>query len=376
MKTVLIPTIQNDVHAAAVSLVLQQMGHQPVRWFCQDLPEAATASFRMGGRSRRVAIREGGAPPCDLSQVDVLWNRRVEAPVVKNSKVRPSDRQVARSETTAFVRGLMHAISDRAFAVNPYHAAISANKLRQLQVAQTVELAVPETLVSNDPESIRAFLREHEERGTIFKSFRPVTWDEGESVAALYTHRVTSDLLPSDAVLQVSPGIFQAYVPKAFEVRVTCMGAELFAAQLDSQRTRAGVLDWRLENVTDLPTRPLELPDEIAARCRALLMRLGLVFGCIDFIVTPDGEYVFLEVNQMGQFLWVEEANPEFPLLAAFAEFLVSQDPDFRHRSHPHPRFSFAEVRPAAQRLVNEDAVRHVVPQEYWQIVRDQPVEG
>ena len=75
----------------------------------------------------------------------------------------------------------------------------------------------------------------------------------------------------------------------------------------------------------------------MAEWCRALLRRLGLVFGCIDFIVTPEGEYVFLEVNQMGQFLWVELANPEFPLLQAFAEFLVSQDPEFRFRSAPDP---------------------------------------
>ena len=283
---------------------------------------------------------------------------------------------MARNETTSFVRGLMHAISDRAFAVNPYEAAISANKVRQLQIAQQLEIGVPETLVSNNPEEIRGFLREHASEGTIFKSFRPVTWDEGDALAALYTHKVTLDILPSDEFLQLSPGIFQAYVPKAFEVRVTCMGAELFAAELDSQQTAAGVLDWRLERVSDLPTRRLDLPGDVADKCRALMRRLGLVFGCIDFIVTPAGEYVFLEVNQMGQFLWVEEANPEFPLLQAFAEFLISQDPNFRYKSSTNPRFAFSQIRPAAQAIVEADALNHVVPREYWQIVRDQPLEG
>ena len=56
---------------------------------------------------------------------------------------------------------------------------------------------------------------------------------------------------------------------------------------------------------------------------------LGILFGAFDFIVTPEGEHVFLEVNPAGQFLWVEEANPELRLLAPFVDFLLSRDPEF-----------------------------------------------
>ncbi|MEJ2669125.1 MAG: MvdD family ATP-grasp ribosomal peptide maturase, partial [Gammaproteobacteria bacterium] len=35
---------------------------------------------------------------------------------------------------------------------------------------------------------------------------------------------------------------------------------------------------------------------------------LGLNFGCIDMILTPDDEFVFLEVNPNGQWLWVEHS--------------------------------------------------------------------
>jgi glutathione synthase/RimK-type ligase-like ATP-grasp enzyme len=33
---------------------------------------------------------------------------------------------------------------------------------------------------------------------------------------------------------------------------------------------------------------------------------MKLNFGCFDFIVTPEGEYVFLECNPNGQWLWIE----------------------------------------------------------------------
>jgi len=52
---------------------------------------------------------------------------------------------------------------------------------------------------------------------------------------------------------------------------------------------------------------------------------LGLAFGCIDLIVTPEGEHIFLEVNEMGQFLWVEQDEPRSELLRCFATLLLNQ---------------------------------------------------
>jgi len=52
---------------------------------------------------------------------------------------------------------------------------------------------------------------------------------------------------------------------------------------------------------------------------------LGLAFGCIDLIVTPEGEHIFLEVNEMGKFLWVEQDEPRSELLRCFATLLLNQ---------------------------------------------------
>ena len=34
---------------------------------------------------------------------------------------------------------------------------------------------------------------------------------------------------------------------------------------------------------------------------------MGLRYGCIDMIITPNNEYVFLEINPNGQWRFVEE---------------------------------------------------------------------
>ena len=54
-----------------------------------------------------------------------------------------------------------------------------------------------------------------------------------------------------------------------------------------------------------------------------------IVFGCFDLIVTPNGDVIFLEVNPMGQFLWIEYLCPEIQLLELFCEFLLAQRFDF-----------------------------------------------
>jgi len=49
---------------------------------------------------------------------------------------------------------------------------------------------------------------------------------------------------------------------------------------------------------------------------------LGICFGAFDLILDPNGDFIFLEVNEAGQFLWIEEICPDFLVLAAFSAFL------------------------------------------------------
>jgi hypothetical protein len=35
---------------------------------------------------------------------------------------------------------------------------------------------------------------------------------------------------------------------------------------------------------------------------------MGLTYAALDFVVTPEGEHVFLEINPAGQWGWIERA--------------------------------------------------------------------
>jgi hypothetical protein len=97
------------------------------------------------------------------------------------------------------------------------------------------------------------------------------------------------------------------------------------AVRLDSQSRDSTRLDWRSDMVAPLKPALVALPRTVEERCIALMRKLGLAFGCIDLIVTPEGEHIFLEVNEMGQFLWVEQDEPRSELLRCFATLLLEQ---------------------------------------------------
>jgi hypothetical protein len=227
--------------------------------------------------------------------------------------------------------------------INPWaNAARAESKTRQLVEAAGVGLKVPRTLCSNDPARIRSFIREQSGE-TIYKPFYTSQWKlEDGGTAFAFTAVVTEDDLPDDDVLRLCPGIFQPRVPKSHELRVTIIGRHVFAVEIASQALEVARIDWRA-GTRALAYRPIALPPEMEARCLALMERLGLAFGCIDFIVTPEGEHVFLELNQMGQFLWIEELVPELPLLDAFCAMLIQRRTDFEW-SADRATLRFADV--------------------------------
>jgi len=66
-----------------------------------------------------------------------------------------------------------------------------------------------------------------------------------------------------------------------------------------------------------------ELPDEVKSSLRRVMDSFGLNFASLDMIVTPDGEFVFLELNPNGQWLWLE-LELGLPLVATMADLLTS----------------------------------------------------
>jgi glutathione synthase/RimK-type ligase-like ATP-grasp enzyme len=325
-KRILIITELGDVHAYAVARALDYYGADVTLWHTGDFPTFAgeTIQFEEGERSIRV---RNPAFVLDNFSFDTVWQRRPSY-VLDESRLHPADRRFADSECCLFRRSILNLVSPGAFWVNPSDAAVRAErKPLQHQVAHEVGFLTPATIYTNDPEEIRAFLKR---RGGLvaYKPLRGTSWNDGETLWGSYTSLITESTLVEDDLLRVTPGIYQEVIDKDYELRITVLGDHVLGAKIYSQETQAGRLDWR-RSYDDLRIEACEVPSEIADLCRRTLRRLNLVFGCFDVAVTPQGEHIFLEVNQMGQFLFIER-YAGVPLLDAFSAFLIQARPDFR----------------------------------------------
>jgi hypothetical protein len=134
------------------------------------------------------------------------------------------------------------------------------------------------------------------------------------------------------------------------------IGRHPFGARVLSQETREGRLDWR-KAYDELKMEACEVPQPLADACIRLMDKLGIVFGCFDFVVTPRGQYVFLEVNEMGQFLFVERWTG-LPLLDAFSEFLRQGRVDFAWDAK-RIRMRYADIEDEIASLVQQAATAH-----------------
>lgn len=128
----------------------------------------------------------------------------------------------------------------------------------------------------------------------------------------------------SDLSRQVSncPVIIQSYIQKEFELRVTVVKDKVFACAIYSQSSERTREDWRRYDIPNTPHKIYKLPKQIEQKCVDIVKKLGLEFGCIDMIVTPGGEFIFLEINPNGQWLWIEHLTG-LPIGDAISEELT-----------------------------------------------------
>ena len=260
------------------------------------------------------------------SDVTTVWDRRPEAPrllPVNNTEVINDH---IRKEALGFLRFLRYYLEAIPSIGSIVGDRVASSKMLQYQVAIDCGFVIPETIFTNRKKDVLAF--GEQKNDLCLKGIEGSgVWDERKGQEyVFFTRRVDAkDLqdVPSDAFNQ-TVSFVQAYVEKSFELRVTVVGEEAFAASVNSQQfpDERGKIDWRQGYDVGLQFEAFELPDAIRGKCLTLVHALGLNFGCIDLIVRPDGEYVFLECNPNGQWLWIELATGQ-KISAAIADFLV-----------------------------------------------------
>ncbi len=192
----------------------------------------------------------------------------------------------------------------------PLAAYRCMGKVYQRAIAQSVGLACPDEYVGAVPAKARAFVRKIRAAGQEVCT-KPVAQKSvliGENRLTRYTEKLPPQRESELDSLNGCPLIFQGYLDKDYELRITVADNLIFACRISSQEAGGDTaVDWRRYNIPRTPHHPYPLPDAIAERLLAFHARTGLRFSSFDLVRTRSGEYVFLETNPFGQWLWIED---------------------------------------------------------------------
>ncbi|MEH6309081.1 grasp-with-spasm system ATP-grasp peptide maturase [Olivibacter sp. CPCC 100613] len=244
----------------------------------------------------------------DPKDVNVIWNRRwvsrgylaQNASVFTDIGLNMESRQYVMNEYKT-LRSLFCHYYRRGKWID-LDTNISVNKLKVLEIASGLGLKIPETCITNQKSELRAFLKTSGQ--AIVKSIAQVSGFKLEGkIYNMYTKPITIEslnIIPDSFF----PSCFQKCIEKKFEIRVVYFFGKIYSMAIFSQESDLTKYDFRVEFDLDFTLRksPYKMPETISAKIQHLMQQLGLTSGSLDFIYSKDNEYIFLEVNPIGQF--------------------------------------------------------------------------
>lgn len=320
MKTILIISHTQDYH---VEKVLDILNENQTNYFALNLdrfPKQYLLNQTFSNGSLYSTLEDTVTKQrLTLSNVGAIWLRKPADFSYQQTDMDGSTLKFANQETEHALFSALYDL-DCFWLSHPKYLRASMWKGEQLKRAARLGFNIPDTLISNDPDKIRSFYLKHQ--NVVYKVMSdPVITQDNLPSQGVATTLIDEDMLEDTDSLQLLPNQFQAYVDKAYELRVTIIAGKIFTAKIDSQIYPETQIDCRNLNV-QVPMSVYQLPEKIAHLCLRFIESYSLNYSAIDIIVTPENDYVFLENNPNGQFMFIEENVPELEIANALVDTL------------------------------------------------------
>ncbi|WP_432743715.1 ATP-grasp ribosomal peptide maturase [Streptomyces sp. JH002] len=238
-----------------------------------------------------------------FDDVTAVYYRR-PGPAEVNPALAEEDAVWARAEARAGFTGLVESL--RCPWINhPRQNIIADSKPRALAAAVRSGLRIPSTLITNDPEEARDFISSLPERLAVYKPIAPQSpiGVRGATATVWTSPPLTADELTDE--ISCTAHLFQEWIAKQFEVRLTVVGNRLFAGAIHAHSDEARI-DFR-RDYHALTFTVCSVPEAVARGVRSLMSAFDLRYAAMDFLVGPQGEWHFVDLNPNGQFGFIPE---------------------------------------------------------------------
>jgi ATP-grasp ribosomal peptide maturase len=316
-SAVLIVTRRDDISADRVEEAIVKRGGSPYRIDTAEFPQQLQLGVKLGNSGWQGALVSRSTGRINLNDLISVYVRRPR-PFQFSSKLTPAERRHAGHEARYGLGGVLMSLPVR-WCNHPGKSADAAYKPAQLAALRSCEMTVPQTMITNSVDDVLSFARRVGQ--LVCKGIVSEVLHTTEGTKVVYTHLLTDGDLADLRGVHHTAHLFQEHVPKLFEVRLTVIGSEIFAAKISTGS--CAQVDWHRDYDSHV-YEIIDTPEEIRSAVLAYMNITGLAFGAFDFVVTPDDEWVVLECNPEGQWGWIEE-NTGLPIADAIAKYLLTR---------------------------------------------------
>lgn len=169
-------------------------------------------------------------------------------------------------------------------------------KLEVLFIANSLGLKIPNLIVTRNKSELDIF----NNKKIITKAIGDIIFETKDKGYGMMTTEITKKDILEDVFF---PTLFQELINKKLDLRIFYFNETFYSTAIFSQNNEKTSVDFRNYD-REKPNRvvPFKLPMEIENKLKLLMSKLDLKSGSIDLAYTYDGEYVFFEVNPVGQF--------------------------------------------------------------------------
>jgi len=179
------------------------------------------------------------------------------------------------------------------------------NKPIILSLASEYGLDIPETIVTNSKVKVELFLKKN---GIIINKALHEAFSYSMPGKYWVSNKIVEINSKTDIPNDMDVSLFQKKIEKQYEIRTFYLDESFYSACIFSQTNDKTELDFRNYDF-EKPNRivPYKLPVNIEKKVKKLMKKLRLNTGSIDFIKSKSGEYIFLEINPVGQFGFISD---------------------------------------------------------------------
>lgn len=258
-----------------------------------------------------------------IESVNCVYYRRFEDHIDLNLRKTYPTSQVLyelQNELEDLIQYFFYLFKDKKWFPNPTNTDI--DKLTALNFAQECGLKIPKSIVANIKQEVLSFV---EQTSSIIKPIRfSGYYNYGKSAYSIFTNSLSLEDLDELDTAHFFPTLIQEKIDKEFEIRLFYLDTQIYASAIITDDKDYDDVKRSFDSKS-INWVPFQLPHKVELQLIDFMRRLNLNTGSIDMMKDKSGNFVFIEVNPVGQFI-APSKRCNFNLENKIAKWLIEHD--------------------------------------------------